>query len=77
MTFITVRLKVSCLFRFTPGTNYGAHGLQLRDGGLLLCWRKIRKFVTQGEHTENIQTENRHKETAIKEATLIVNGSPG
>ena len=36
--------EVSCLFRFTPGANYGAHGIQLRDGGLILCWRRIRKF---------------------------------
>ena len=34
-TFITVRDEVSCLFRFTPGANYGAHGIQLHDGGLI------------------------------------------
>ena len=64
-TFITVRVEVSCLFRFTLGTNYGAHRIQLRDGGLILCWRRIRKF------DENRQTENRHTENSKPEATLI------
>ena len=47
--------EVSCLFRFTPGANYGAHGIQLRDGGLILCWRRIRKF------DENRQTEKKQR----------------
>ena len=70
-TFITVRVEVSCLFIFTPGANYGAHGPQLRDGGLILCWSRIRKFVTWGEQTDK-QTEN-----SIAEATLIPHGSSG
>ena len=57
--------EVSCLFRFTPGTNYRAHRIQLRDGGLILCWRRIRK------NDENKQTENRQTENSITEATLI------
>ena len=51
-TIITVRVEVSCLFRFTPGTNYGSHWPQLHDGGLILCWSRIRKFVTQREPTD-------------------------
>ena len=45
-TFITVWVEVSYLFRFNPGANYRAHGPQLRDGGLILYWRRIRKLVT-------------------------------
>ena len=48
--------EVSCLFRFTPGANYGAHGIQLRDGSLILCWRRIRKFDKNRE-TENRETD--------------------
>ena len=50
--------EISCLFRFTLDTNYGAHRIQLRDGGLILCWRRIRKF------DENKQThrEQTHRE---------------
>ena len=51
-TFITVRIEVSCLFRFTPGANYRAHGPQLCDGSLILCCNRIRKFVTQREPTD-------------------------
>ena len=50
--------EVSCLFRFTPGANYGEHGIQLRDGGLILYWRRIRKFDENKQthrHTENRQ----------------------
>ena len=36
---------------FTPAANYGAQGIQLCDGGLILCWRRIRKF------DENKQTD--------------------
>ena len=65
MIFITVCLELSCLLRFTPAANLVAHTSQLRDGGLILCWRRIRKFVTY------IYTENSQREKAIKEATLI------
>ena len=58
MTFITVRLKVSCLFRFTPDANYGAHTSQLRDGGLILYLSRIRKFVTNPRRTHRQRTEN-------------------
>ena len=44
--------EVSCLFRFTPGTNYGAHVIQLRDGGLILCWKRIRKFDENRQRTD-------------------------
>ena len=60
---------VSFLLRFPPGTNYGAHGIQLRDGGLILCWRRIRKF-DENRQTENRQTD-RQTENSITEATLI------
>ena len=66
MTFITVRLKVSCLLRFIPATNSVAHISQFGDGGLILCWSRIRKFVTY------IQRIYRQTEKAIKEATLIL-----
>ena len=36
MTFITVGIKVSCLLRFIPTTNYVAHTSQLCDGGPIL-----------------------------------------
>ena len=65
MTFITVGVKVSCLLRFTPTTNLVAHTSQFGDGGLILCWSRIRKFVTY------IQRIYRQTEKAIKEATLI------
>ena len=65
MTFITVCLEVSCLFRFTPGTNYGAHRIQLHDGGLIICWRRIRKV------DENKQTDREHTENSKPEAALI------
>ena len=48
--------EVSCLFRFTLGANYGAHGIQLRDGGLILCWRRIRKF-DENKQTDREQTD--------------------
>ena len=32
MTFITVRVEVSCLLRFTPGVNLGAHTSQFGSG---------------------------------------------
>ena len=65
MTFITVGVKVSCLLRFTPAANLVAHTSQLRDGGLILCWRRIRKFVT---YPMRIYI---HTEKAITEATPI------
>ena len=46
-----------------------AHTLQFSDGGLILCWSRIRKFVTY-IYTENIQTD-RQAEKAITEAALI------
>ena len=52
MTFITVPVEVSCLFRFTLGANYGVHGQKLHDGGLIICWSRIRKFLTQREHRD-------------------------
>ena len=52
MIFITVRIKVSCLLRFSPAANLGAHTLQFGDGSLILCWSRIRKFVTHREHTD-------------------------
>ena len=65
MTFITVGVKVPCLLRFTLAANLVAHTSQFGDSGLILCWSKIRKFVTHTEHTD------RHTEKAITEATLI------
>ena len=69
MTFITVHLKVS--------SNLVAHGSQLCDGGLILCWNRIRKFITQGEPTEKRHTEDRQTENSITEATLIPDGLSG
>ena len=60
-TFLTVLVEVSCIFRFTPGANSIVHRLQSRNGGLILCWRRIRKFA------QNRQTEN-----SKPEATLIL-----
>ena len=51
--------EVSCLFRLTPDTNYRAHGIQLRDSSLILCWRRIRKF-DENKQTDR-QTENRQR----------------
>ena len=65
MTFLTVRVEVSCLLRFTLAANLVAHILQFSDSNLILYWSKIRKNVTHREHTD-IQTEK-----AITEATLI------
>ena len=38
---------------------YRANTLQFRDGGLILCWRRTRKFLTYREHTENRQRTDR------------------
>ena len=57
MTFITVGVEVSCLLRFTLAANLVAHTLQFGDSGLILCWRRIRKFVTYKEPIENRQTD--------------------
>ena len=59
MTFITVGVEVSCLLRFTPAANSVAHTSQFGDSGLILCWSRIRKFVTYREHTENTQRTDR------------------
>ena len=48
--------EVSCLFRFTPGANYGAHGIQLRDVGLILYWRRIRK-LDENKQTDRQRTD--------------------
>ena len=65
MTFITVDVEISCLLRFTPAANSVAHTSQFVDGGLILYWSRIRKFVTY------IQRTYRQTEKAITEATLI------
>ena len=65
MIFITVGVKVSCLLRFTLAASSVAHKSPFGDSGLILCWSRIRKFVTHREHTDT-QTEK-----AITEATLI------
>ena len=69
MTFITVGIAVSCLLRFTPATNLVAQTSQFGDGGLTLCWSRIRKFVKY-IYTEKIQTD-RQTEKAITETTVI------
>ena len=61
MTFITVHLEVSYLLRFTLASNLVAHISQFGDGGLILYWSRIRKNVTQREHTHREQTENREQ----------------
>ena len=77
MTFITVGVEVSCLLRFTPATNSVAHTSQYGDGGLILCWSRIRKFATYIQRTHREHTEKNRKQTdrqtekAITEATLI------
>ena len=38
--------------RFTLATNSVAHTLQFSDNNLILCWSRIRKFVTHREHTD-------------------------
>ena len=48
--------EVSCLLRFTLGANYGAQGLQLREGGLILCKGRIRKN-DENKHTDREQTD--------------------
>ena len=63
--------EVSCLFRFTLGANYRAHGIQLRDGGLILCWRKIR---TDREQTDR-QTDREFKYRGHSYPLWIVGGS--
>ena len=65
MTFITVGVKVSCLLRFTLAASSVAHKSPFGDSGLILCWSRIRKFVTYREYTD------RQTEKAITEATLI------
>ena len=60
--------EVACLFRFTPGTNYRAHGIKLRDGGLIFCWSIIRK------NDENKQTDRERRTDRQRiqlEGTLI------
>ena len=72
MTFITVGVEVSCLLRFTTAPNYRAHTSQFCDGGLILCWSRIRKFVTYPR-----RTHREHTEISITDATLIPDGSSG
>ena len=68
ITFITVHVEVSCLLRYTPATNLGAHTSQFGDGGHILYWSRIRKNVTYTQRTEKPQrTEN-----SITEATLVL-----
>ena len=55
-TFITVWVEVSCVFRFTLAANSIVHALQSRDGGLILCWRRIRKF-DENRQTDREQTQ--------------------
>ena len=52
MTFITVRVNVSCLLRFTQAANSGAHTLEFGDGILILYWSRIRKNVTNPQRTD-------------------------
>ena len=52
MTFITVGVEVSCLLKFSPAANSVAHTSQFSDGSLILCWSRIRKFVTHREHKD-------------------------
>ena len=56
MTFITVGVKVSCLLRFTLAASSVAHKSPFGDSGLILCWSRIRKFVTKPRRT-HIQTD--------------------
>ena len=48
-----------------PAANLIAHWPQLHGGGLILCWRRIRKF------DENKQTDKEHTDNSKPEATLI------
>ena len=64
MTFITVGVEVSCLPKFTLVANLVAHTSQFSDGGLILCWGRIRKFVIYPRRTY-IQTENLITEAAL------------
>ena len=59
--------KLLCLLIFTPATNSRAHTSQFGSSGLILCWSRIRKNVTHREQN----TENKHTEKAIAEASLI------
>ena len=65
ITFITVGVKVSCLLRFTLAASSVAHKSPFGDSSLILCWSRVRKFVTYREHTD------RQTEKANTEATLI------
>ena len=69
MTFITVRVEISCLLRFTLAANLVAHTSQFGDDGLILYWSRIRKNVT---HTQRINRKKLKTEKAITEATLIL-----
>ena len=75
MTFITVHLEVSCLFRFTLAANSLAHTSQFGDGGPILYYSRIRKYVTYRirKNVTYIQrTENREQtKKPITEATLL------
>ena len=55
--------KVSCLLRFTLAAISGAHTSQFGDGGLILYWSRIRKFVTYRirKNVENRQRTDRQR----------------
>ena len=61
MTFITVGVKVSCLLRFTLGTNLVAKTSQFGDSGLILYWSRIRKNVTHTQRTDREQRTDRQR----------------
>ena len=57
ITFITVGVEVSCLLKFTQGTNSGSHTSQLGSGGHILYCSKIRKKVTENRQTDRQRTD--------------------
>ena len=50
MTFITVCVKVSCLLRFTPAANSGAHTSQFGPGKVS-CLLKFTPAANSESHT--------------------------
>ena len=50
MTFITVRVEVSCLLRFTPATNSGAHTSQF-GSRKVSCLLRFTPATNSGAHT--------------------------
>ena len=80
ITFIAVCVEVSCLLKFTTGTNLGSHKSQFGCGGHILYCSRIRKNVTENGQTEKLEkkvTDNRQTEKAITDTTLIIDGSLG